>query len=176
METNNNTIEHVLNNLIPDKITKKKKSPLASIICIIVGIAFFILNSIIHYSPGGFIYPLNLSLGTIFILIGVIVLIFRKKHYFDAETGQVLEQYETCFDTKEQYDLVKFLESGNLKGLAKLKRTSVQALKLRILATKDGRWCFAEALLFTPPQYKQIYSVIQYDVKQKEELFNSLSI
>ncbi|VBB47364.1 conserved hypothetical protein [uncultured Paludibacter sp.] len=175
METNK-TIEQVLNDFIPEKIIQKKKSPLFSFIYIAIGILIFVINSKMEYNPSGFLYPLNLSAGSILIVMGIFSFFYRKLHYYDVQTGKMLKNHDFYFDAKEQHQLVKIIENGNVEEIINLKKSAVHSLKMRVLSTNDGKWCFVCVLLFVLQQYEPVSKVVKYDADKAKALFNALSI
>lgn len=173
METNN-TIEQTLDNLMPEKVTKKKKPIFIPIIYIAIGVIFFIINSFIDYQSGEIIYPLNLTLGSSFILIGIVAFFSRKLHYYDIETGKILKRKEFYFDLKEQFNLVKSIEDKNINEIAKLNRSAIQGLKLETYSTDDGTWCFAQVFKYDLNTFNPVSKVVELNNIESKKLFDIL--
>jgi len=170
METKNK-IEQTLDNLMPEKLVKKKKSPLIPILYLIAGIFAFVINSRINYNHNQFVYLLIFLLGGALLIIGIVTLLFRELHYFDAETGKILKKHESYYDSAEENKLVKLLESNNVQEISQLKKSYAHILKLIVMATSDGKWCFAEVL----KSDQSIADVFQYSADKAKELLKAIS-
>lgn len=175
METNI-TIEQVLENLIPEKIIKKKKTIWSSVTYLALGTAFFIINSFIPYNPNGFIYPLMVSLGSIFVTVAVLAFFYRKMHYFDVQTGLMLRKKDVFFDGKETTRLVKIITEHQPENLWEVKRSAVHALKLCIYKTSDNSVCFVQVLTFLTDKYEPLTDVLEYSNTEAQTLSKVLSI
>ena len=173
METKN-TIEQTLDNLTPEKITKKKKSILMPLIYILTGAAFFILNSSMKYQTGEVIYPLNLTLGSTFIVVGIVTFFGRKLHYYDAETSKIFKRKEFYFDLKEQSYLVDCVEKKNIDEISKIKKSAIHGLKLVTYATNDGKWCLAQTHKYESNGFTPVSKVVELNNSESKKLFDLL--
>lgn len=173
METNN-TIEQILDSLAPEKITKKKKSILMPIVYIAIGVAFFIINSSIEYQTGEVIYPINLTLGFSFILVGIVAFFSRKLHYYDTVTNKMLKRKEFYFDLKAQPYLVKCIEDKNINEILKISRSDIQGLKLVTYATIDSKWCLIQVFKYESNNFNSISKVVELNDIESKNLFNIL--
>lgn len=162
------TIEQTLDNFIPNKIVKKKKTALLPLIYLAAGTLLFIINSQREYNHGEVLYPLNLTLAATLCITGVITFFSRKEHYHDASTGVLLKRKDIYFDMKEQASLVKCVEDKNIKGISNINKSAIHGLKITSYATTDGKWCFMQAFRYEENRFKPVTSVIQLDNKDAE--------
>jgi hypothetical protein len=71
---------------------------------------------------------------------------------------------------KEEDKLVRLLENGNLAEIRNLNSSSVSGLKLRILATPDGRLCFSQVVAFSTNEYINVTVVRKHSLAEYQIL------
>lgn len=175
METNK-SIEQVLEMTDSTIVYKQKTSPVKAILFLVLGIAFFVINSLIEWDKNSFIHPMLFLVAPICSIVGVFAFFFRKNHFVSAENHQELIKYELYFDSSQREKLVRLLENNNFSELQNLKPSINQGLKLRILATKDVGLCFAQVVAFASPGYYNVNQVKQYTPDEAKLLLGALQL
>lgn len=173
METNE-SIEQVLEKADSSIVYKQKTSPAKAIGFLVLGIVFFVINSMIVWDKNSFIHPLLFLVAPTFSLVGVFAFFFRKNHFVSAENHQKLLKHELYFESNQRDKLVRLLESNGFNELKKLKPSINQGLKLRVLATKDASFCFAQVVAFVSPGYDNVNQVKQYTPDEAKQLLEVL--
>jgi len=153
------SIEHILDNMDKNIVYKAKKSPLRIFLLFIAGIAFFVVNSVFEWKTNSIFPPLLIVLGSSSVLTGIFQLAFRKGHYVFAENNQRLKSSEICFQVNERDKLVRLIESGNLNGIKELKTSVSDGLKLRLMATRDGKMGLSQVIAYSSNEYLNITTV-----------------
>ena len=70
-----------------------------------------------------------------------------------------IQSYEIYFKITEHEKLVRMLESGNITGLKQLNASTTDGLKLLVKATKDGQFCYSQAIAFITNEHINITQV-----------------
>lgn len=169
METNQ-SIEQVLETTHSPLVYKKKKSILISVIYILLGISFLVMNSLIDITANSIMPSLFFMSGSIFLVLGILTIFFRKNLYFFVENNQELKSYPIYFDLTELNKLVRMIESGDINDLKTLKPSAVHALKLHVMITKDAGLCFTQVVLFKSNESDNITPVKQHNFPESQEL------
>ena len=117
----NESIEHVLDNMEPKIVYKKKSSGVKSLLLIAISIVSFITYTSFEWQTSDTLPHLLFILGFIFLTIGILLFFFRKSHYVSLASDQKLKTSELYFDVKEQSKLVALIQSGSLNEIMNLK-------------------------------------------------------
>lgn len=158
METNNietkPTIEQVLDNLDHNTVYKTKPSIVLSLVLIVLGIAFIMLNGQMPgAAEGGLLSPLAIVVGILLLAWGIVAIFIRKTKYVYAPAKQAITFHELFFDLKERDRLVRIMNEGNVDELKKLKPAVNDALKLRVASTPDGSLCYSQVVAYIPFEF-----------------------
>lgn len=171
---NYQSIEQVLQGLDSSIVYKSKKSPVLSILFIAIGVLSFVLNSIYQAEPTSFIPPALIVSGAIFVLYGVISLVFRKSYFVSARSGKKLKKHEIYFDASERDKLIKIMQNGHPEALKTLKRSASDGLKLRVLTADDAAFGFSQIVAFVPYEFVNVTEPRQHEQLQVKALLDVL--
>lgn len=149
----NESIEQVLDNLDKKIVYKTKDSMLLGFLLSLAGIASYVIYSSFEWESDNVFAHILFVLGSILIILGMIKIFFRKGRYISADTHKKIRSFELYFNMKEQDKLIRLMDSGNLAEIRNLNPSNVSGLKLRILATSDGRLCFSQVVAFSTNEY-----------------------
>ena len=61
--------------------------------------------------------------------------------------------------------MVRLLDSGNFGGLKQLQSSTTDGLKLQVKATKDGQFCYSQAIAFITNEHINITQVYKNSPK-----------
>lgn len=171
MDTNK-SIEHVLDSMDQHIVYKAKSSLLPALLLLAIGIASFVIHSVIVWKTNSVFPPMLMMLGSVSVIVALFQISFRKNHYISAVNHQRLKLYEIYFQVAERNRLLQLLEKGDLKEIVSLKPSLSDGLKLRMLATKDGQLCFSQVIAYESNEHTNIGSVMQYTLPKSLFLTN----
>ena len=154
----NESIEHVLDNMEPKIAYKKKSSALKSLLLIAIGILSFAVYTSFEWQPNDAFPHFLFIVGFSSIVVGILLLCFRKSHYVSVENNQRLKATELYFDVNEQGKLIRALESGALGEIKHLKSAIGAGLRLRVLATPDGQVCLSQVIAYSSNEHVNVTS------------------
>lgn len=166
----NESIEQVLDNLDKNIVYKKKDSMSLGLLFSIAGIASFIIYSSFEWESDNVFAHILFILGSIFLILGIIKICFRKSRYVSAENHQKIKITELYFNIKELDKLVRLMESGNLAEIKYLNPSVATGLKLRIMATPDGKLCFSQVVAFITNEYLNVTIVRKHSLAEYQIL------
>jgi hypothetical protein len=166
----NESIEHVLDNMEPKIVYKKKSSALTSLLLIAISIVSFITYTSFEWQTSDTLPHLLFIFGFTFLTIGVLLFFFRKIHYVSLERHQKLKTSELYFDVKEQSKLVALIESGSLNEIKNLKPSVSSGLRLRVLATRDGDLCLSQVIAYISNESVNINSPKIHSLSEAQQL------
>jgi hypothetical protein len=166
----NESIEHVLDNMEPKIVYKKKSSGIISLLLIAIGaVSFFIYTSFEWQRNDVFPHFLFIT-GLASNIIGILLFCLRSSNYVSVESNQRLKAAELYFNPKEQNKLVAFIESGSLAEIKNLKSSVSAGLRLRVLATKDGQICLSQVIAYSSNEYVNITSPKTHSLAEAQQL------
>lgn len=166
----NESIEHVLDNMEPKIVYKKKNSALKSLLLIAISIVSFITYTSFEWQTSDTLPHLLFILGFIFLTIGILLFFFRKSHYVSLGSHQKLKTSELYFDVKEQSKLVALIESGSLNEIMNLKSSVSSGLRLRVLATRNGDLCLSQVIAYISNESVNITSPKLHSLSEAQQL------
>lgn len=166
----NESIEHVLDNMEPKIVYKKKNSALKSLLLIAISIVSFITYTSFEWQTSDTLPHLLFILGFIFLTIGILLFFFRKSHYVSLASDQKLKTSELYFDVKEQSKLVALIESGSLNEIMNLKSSVSSGLRLRVLATRNGDLCLSQVIAYISNESVNITSPKLHSLSEAQQL------
>ena len=149
----NESIEQVFDNLDKNIVYKTKNSVLTGILLVIMGIALLIFYGSNEFGTENIFSQFLFVMGMIFFVVGLIKFFIRKSYYISAVNHKKIQSFEIYFNLTEREKLVKILESKNYTELKQLTPSVIDGLKLRFMATKDGQFCFGQAIAFISYEY-----------------------
>lgn len=150
------SIEEALDSTFNQDVKKVRKSPVTAIVYLIIGCCFIVLNYKSYFQNVDFVAPTLILFAVIFILLGIMMLLFRKKYYVSVESGEKLKTHELFFDIKERDKLVKIFTSGKIEDLQTLQKSTHDGLKLRIMKTANNDLCISQIITFIPYEYVRV--------------------
>jgi hypothetical protein len=166
----NESIEHVLDNMEPKIVYKKKSSAFKSLLLIAIGILSFTVYTSFEWQPNDAIPHFLFIVGFSSIIVGILLLCFRKNHYVSVENNRRLKATELYFDVNEQGKLIRALESGALAEIKYLKSAIGAGLRLRILATPDGQVCLSQVIAYSSNEHVNITSASIHSLPEAQLL------
>ena len=166
----NESIEQVLEGLDNNIVYKTRKSPLQAIVLILLGIGVFIANSLMVSKVSSAIPSLLIMLGSIFIISGILVFVFRKMYYVSADNHQKLHNHEVFFEYNDRDKLVRLIETGNLKEIKSFQPIGKDGLKLRVMSTEDKQICLFQLIAYIPYEYVNVTPAKQSTVEEAQIL------
>jgi len=166
------TIESVLENMDSSIVYKTKKSIRLGLFLSLAGVIIFSLHSVQEWPANSIISPLLIITGSIMMVLGIVKTFYRKSYFACAQSKQKLEVYDLTFIVSEQNRLVRILETGKLAELRDVKKSISEALKLKIISTKDGKLCFSQLIAFEHPEYRHITEPKQHTREEAEILLS----
>jgi hypothetical protein len=166
----NESIEHVLDNMEPKTVYKKKSSGVISLLLIAIGAVSFFIYTSFEWQRND-IYPHFLFItGLASIIVGILLFCLRSSNYVSVESNQRLKAMELYFNMKEQTKLVALIESGSLSEIKNLKSSISAGLRLRVLATKDGHICLSQVIAYSSNEYVNITSPKTHSLSEAQQL------
>jgi len=175
MDTNL-TIEESFDSLYKNEIVKSKQSPLVGTLLIVVGLILVLVSVSIKSLEGTSMLYLLIMIGSIFAIVGIFVLLFRKTYYISVQTRKKLKPYEIYFDPKERDKLVRIMQNKNLNELKSLKLAIQDGLKLRVFTTPDGEACFSQVVTFIPYEYVNVTPVMKHTPEEAKILIETFKL
>jgi len=172
----NESIEHVLENMDKNIIRKTKGSVFLPLLLIAFGISSLVAYASYNWEANNLFAQTLFILGNICLIVGIVKLFFRKSYYVFAEDKQKIKNFEIYFNLIERDKLISIIESGNLMDIKQLKSSIVDGLKLRFMATKDGKLCFSQIVGFISYEYVYLTPVKKYSQAEYQilsEIFKS---
>ena len=169
METNE-SIEHVLDNMEPKIVYKKKSSVVKSLLLIAIGVVSFGIYTSFEWQPTDTFPHLLFIAGFASITVGIFMFFLRKSHYFSAEDNQQLKATEHNFDVNEQTKLIRAIESGAVNEIKQLKSAIGAGLRLRVLATNDGQICLSQVIAYSSNEYVNATSAKIHSLSEAQQL------
>lgn len=166
----NESIEHVLENMEPKIVYKKKNSVAKSLLLIVIGVLSFGIYASFEWQTSDTLPHLLFILGFTFLTIGILLFFFRKSHYVSLESDQKLNASELYFDVKEQSKLLTLIESGSLNEIKNLKPSVSSGLRLRVLATRDGDICLSQVIAYISNESVNINSPKLHSLSEAQQL------
>ncbi|MDP4239790.1 MAG: hypothetical protein Q8904_10025 [Bacteroidota bacterium] len=170
----NQSIEHVLENMDKNIVSKAKNSPFRIFLLFLSGLVFFVVNSVFVWETNSIYPPLLIVLGLTTIITGIFLLAFRREYYVSTRNHQRVKSTEVYFNVNERDKLVRLMETGNINGIKELKPSISDGLKLRVMATPDGQLCFSQVVAYVSNEYLNITNVQKHspdDARYFAELF-----
>lgn len=169
METNE-SIEHVLDSMEPKIVYKKKNSALISLMLIAIGLGSFIIYASLEWQESDIFPHMLFMSGFGSSIVGILLFFFRKNHYVSLENNQNLKVSELYFDVKEQGKLVALMASGSLSEIMNLKPSVSSALRLKVLATRDGDLCLSQVIAYISNESVNINSPKMHSLTEAQQL------
>ena len=169
------SIEQVLDRMDISTIKKQQKSPIESIVILVVGLIFLQLNYFFKFDAKSFFPPMFFMFAFGFFIWGILSLLFRKKYYINSQSKQKLKKVELLVDVKERDKLVRIMTSRNYDELKNLKLSAHDGLKLRYLASKDGSLCFSQVISFVSLEFVNISTVQMHKDEDARSFLNNIS-
>ena len=157
----NNSIEQVLDNLDKNIVYKTKNSAWLGFLYMIPGIASMVIYSSFEWDPNNFFAQILFITGAVFLIIGILKCFLRKSKYVSADSHAKIHTFMIYFKRSEKDKLIRLLETGNLSELPTLQSSIVDGLKLRVMATKDGRICYSQVVAFDINEYVNATEVVK---------------
>jgi len=166
----NESIEHVLDNMEPKIVYKKKSSVVKSLLLIAIGVVSFAIYTSFEWQANGTFPHLLFIAGFASSIVGIFMVFLRKSHYFLAENNQKLKAAELNFDVNEQAKLVRVIELGALNEIKQLKSAIGAGLRLRVLATNDGQICLSQVIAYSSDEYVNVTSPKIHSLSEARQL------
>ncbi len=162
-------IDEVMAEVAPDKIVMRRRSPLAAIVVLLVGILLLILNAI---SPSNNESGLQAGAalgGVVACGIGTAMLILaltgKKNRPWSVAEHKALRKTTTFYSFAERDNVAEAVRNNNLKALAKLP-TSQSAAVLHICwATPSGKLRVEQVQEYIPHRYEPVTEVLVHQAE-----------
>ena len=142
-----NTIEQYIEAEMSGKITRKKNSPLPSLLVLAVGIGLLVLLRTTQLDDT--LMTTCLTFGIICTALGLILtamsLSGAMSHYVYLPTRSRMREKKVYVSGGDYKDVVDALAEGNLRSLATLRPVVSSNSALRILASSDGDCAMVQA-------------------------------
>lgn len=145
---NNESIEHVLENMGENLVYKTKSPAYLSILLIVAGVISFVVYASTEWEETNTLPHLLFMAGFFGIISGVLLFFFRKSYFVATKNNQKIKSHEVYFQTNERDRLVKLIENGNLNVLKELKPSVSNGLILRVMSCKDGAICLSQVIAY----------------------------
>lgn len=166
----NESIEQVFDNLDKNTVYKTRSSVLTGILLVLVGIAFLVIYSTNEFGAENISSQFLFVVGMVFFVLGIVKFFVRKSYYVSAQNHKKIQPFEIYFNLTEREKLVRLLESKNYAGLKQLTPSVIDGLKLRVMATKDGQICFAQAIAFISYEYVPVTAPLKLSAAEYQIL------
>lgn len=134
------------------------------------GIVSFIVYSSFEWETNNLYAHILFVVGSAFLVFGILKIFFRKSRYVLAENRKKIQSFEIYFNMTEKDKLVRLLESGKLEEIKQLNPSIVAGLKLRVMATSDGRICFSQVIAFIMNEYINVTPVLKHSMAEYQIL------
>jgi len=171
----NESIEQVLLNMDDRIIVKSKESFVKAILLLIAGTAFFVFYFMSTWPSGSFVPSLFFVLAISLFIWGLAAIFLRKEFFKSVANSQRIKMYHFYFDQKECNALLRTMSGGNFAELKKLKRSTHDGLKLQIMRTKDGSFCYSQVIAYIPKNYEMMNPAQPHTLNEVEVLFDILN-
>ena len=173
------SIDETIYSIDPTNIVRKKKSPLATILFLLVAALFFAVYYLIpevYSSPN--LSSAMLMIGTIFGLIGgikLLVFLYGKSCVpFYKPTGESLKRYELFFDTSYRDAVNKHVQAGDFDALLNLPHNESSAILVVIYKTPSGEILLAQVFEYVPYHHEPVTDTLVFE-KSRYTLSRSLA-
>jgi len=161
---NNESIEHVLENMGENLVYKTKSPAYISILLIVAAVISFVVYASTEWKETNTLPHFLFMAGLFGIISGVLLFFFRKSYFVSAKNNQKIKSHEVYFQTTERDRLVKLIENGNLNVLKELKPSVSNGLILRVMSCKDGAICLSQVIAY------EIHDRINVNVVRKHSI------
>ena len=161
----NESIEHVLENMDNNIVSKVKNPAFRSLSLMIAGIISFAVYASFEWKATDIFPHFLFMAGSTGVVCGVLMFFFRKSSFVSAGNNQRLTCSEASFQVSELNKLTKLIENGNLTGIKELKTSVSDGLKLRVMATKDGQICLSQVVAYVSSEYVNITAAKQHSAE-----------
>jgi hypothetical protein len=170
---NNKSIDQVIENLDNTIVTKTKNTALMGIMLFTTGVVSLIAYGTYEWGLNNLVAQFLFVFGLVSILAGLLKIFFRSSYYVYNENKMKIQRFEIYFKITEHDKLVSLLECGNIAGLKQLQLSATEGLKLQFKATKDGQFCYSQAIAFItnePVNITQVYKNNEKDFQTFKEI------
>jgi hypothetical protein len=164
------SIEQVLESLDKNIVYKKKDSVVWGVLLILSGIVSMIIYSVIEWESNSLFAHILFVVGSVFTVVGVIKIFFRKSRYISAESHLKIKPSELYFHVNERDRLVRLLESEKLSEIKQVKPSIVDGLKLRFMATIDGQICYSQVVAYISSEYVNVTAARKHTAEEYQIL------
>ncbi len=142
------TIEQYIDAEMNGKITRKKNSPLSSILILAVGIGLLVLLRIADM--GDSLGTACLTIGIIAVALGLILtamsLTGAMTHYVYLPTRSRMKEKKVYVSGDDYKDITDAIGNSNLQSLATIRPVVSSNSAVRILASYDGECALVQAI------------------------------
>lgn len=142
------TIEQYIETEMSGKISRKRNSPLPSMLVLAVGIGLLVLLRVAKM--GDSLGTASLTLGIIFTALGLIhtamSLSGAMSHFVYLPTHSRMKEKKVYVSAGDYQDLADAIASGNLQPFATIRPVVSSNSALRILASHDGECALVQAI------------------------------
>lgn len=163
---NNESIEHVLENMDKTLVIKTKSPAYQSLLLIFTGLIIFTIYTAYKWPASSIIPHFLFVLGASIIVFGVLQFFFRKSHFIATENKEKIRFKEVYFQYEDRDKLVKMFETGNLSELAKLNISVSDGLRLRVASTGDGKICLSQVVTYIANERVNVNIVKQHSTAE----------
>jgi len=163
---NNESIEHVLENMDKNLVIKTKSPAYQSLILIFTGIIIFAFYTASEWPASSVIPHFLFVLGASIIVYGVLQFFFRKSYFIATENKERIRIKEIYFQYEDRDKLVKMVETGNLSELGKLNISVSDGLRLRIASTANGKICISQVVTYVSNERVNVNTVKQHSTAE----------
>jgi len=170
----NESIEQVLLNMDERIVVKSKESIVKAILLFVAGTVFLVLYFMSIWSSGSFVPSLLFVMAITLLIWGLAAVFLRKDFFVSVANGQKLKSYQFYFEQKECNSLLRMMQGGNFANLKDLKRSTHDGLKLLIMRTKDGSFCYSQVIAYIPKNFETMNPAQPHTLKEVETLFKIL--
>jgi hypothetical protein len=139
----------------------------------IAGVISLIAYGTYEWGLGNLFSQFLFVFGLVSLFVGILKFFFRSSYYVFTENKMKIQSFEIYFKITEHDKLISLLAGGNYAGLKQLNLSTTDGLKLRVKATKDGRFCYSQAIAFITNEHviiTQVYKNSPEDFHTFKEL------
>jgi hypothetical protein len=166
----NESIEHVLENMDKSIVCKTKGSGITAILLIVTSVFLLAVYASFEWNPTDSLPHSMFILGSILGICGIMLFFFRKSFFVSVENQQKIKMSEAYFQMTEQGKLVGLVEAGKLTEMIHLKPSISDGLKIRVMATKDGQLCLSQVIAYVNNEYANLTEVRKHTVAEADFL------
>lgn len=163
---NNESIEHVLENMDKNLVIKTKSPAYQSLLFIFTGLIIFASYTANEWPASSVMPHFLFVLGASIIVYGVLRFFLRKAYFIATENKERIRIKEIYFKYEDREKLVKIIESGNLNELGKLNISVSDGLRLRVASTVDGNICFSQVVTYIANERVNVNTVKQHSTAE----------